>query len=75
MTFNQMNTKEIIGVTPNTKLKRIERHNNQWLIWTATNDYRYGTYIILRDDGSVLQVTERDTEGPEIINVKPKDKE
>lgn len=63
----------IIGVAANTRLRRIERTNGGWLLWTDTVDYNLGTYIYLDDQGGAAKITERAGEGPDIIQVKPVD--
>ncbi len=64
-----------IGVPRNTSLLRIERDeiNNKWRLWTATKDYKHGTYLVLTDAGEVYNVTEHPVDGPDIFQVKPKD--
>ncbi len=62
---------DFIGIPPNTKCLRIERHAHAWVVWTSTKDFKHGTYLWLDDDGSVCNITEREDEGPECVLVKP----
>lgn len=62
-----------IEVPRGTRLKRIVRLPTGWLCWTATNDYIYGSYLLLSDDGGVLNVTVRADEGDDTFVVRPPD--
>lgn len=66
---------DTIGVPPGTRLQRINRYNNGWLLWTATNNFRHGTYLLLYDDGRIMHCVTRVDEGDEIMQVRPADKE
>lgn len=68
---------DIIGVPLGTRLIRIERHadENCWRVWTARSpDGSCGSYLLLYDDGMVLNTTARADEGDESFIVKPRDK-
>ena len=46
------------------RLQRIDRQpDGTWLLWIATADYVYGTYLLLKENGDIVRVTERDGEG------------
>lgn len=62
-----------IAVPIGTRLYRLIRLPHGWRVWTATKDFKYGSYYELFDDGRVLNCTERADEGPEIFWVRPKD--
>ena len=55
----------VIGVPLGTRLQRIIRHDNAWQLWVSTNDYVYGTYYMLYDDGRAASTTVREDEGDE----------
>ena len=55
------------------RIVRVDRHT--WLLWTATKDYRLGTYTLLHDDGRVERVTARADEGDETLLNRPSDRE
>jgi hypothetical protein len=56
-----------------TRCHRIVRQADGWLVWIATRDYQYGTYLLLHNDGRVYRVVVRENEGDEIIVVRPSD--
>ena len=58
-----------------TRLLRLMRTKHGWQAWTATNDYIYGTYFMLFDDGRIERVTIREDEGDEIITIRPSDED
>ena len=58
-----------------TRLLRVIREVDHWIVWTATRDFIFGTYTVLWDDGHVCTVTIREDEGDEIIRVRPSDEE
>ncbi len=62
-----------IGVLRGTRLRRIIRHTDGWLVWIATMDFRYGTYLMLYNDGRIVRVTAREDQGDEVIVVRPRD--
>lgn len=67
-----------IGVPPGTRALRIERVIERhaisyWRLWINTRDFRYGTFLVLWDDGAIDRVTCRSGEGDDVIHVKPKD--
>lgn len=65
-----------IGCPIGTRLHRIVRvTQDQWMLWTATKDFVYGTYLLLNHDGSIERVTARQDEGDEIWTVRPSDYE
>jgi hypothetical protein len=45
------------------------------LVWLSTNDYVFGTWLELYDDGSIVSVTTRVDEGDESFVVRPSDDE
>jgi hypothetical protein len=49
------------------------RQPDGWIVWLATRDYRYGTYLRLLNNGKVYRVIVRENEGDEIILVRPAD--
>ena len=65
----------MVHVPHGTRLMRIYRRKGWWQVWTATRDYRFGSYLKLYDDGSVEAVTEREDQGPDMIHVRPTDEE
>jgi len=64
---------DIIGMPIGAKCQRIVRLARGWRIWLSTNDYRFGTFIELCDDGQVVRFTVRENEGDEIHLVRPND--
>lgn len=65
----------VIGIDVGTRLKRIVRLHDGWIVWTATSDYIHGSYLVLADSGAVFRVTVRAGEGDEIHLVRPSDAE
>ena len=61
---------EVIATPLGTRLRRIERRPDGWVLWTDTKDFQYGTYLRLFDNGSVHNVTIREDEGPCVFIVK-----
>lgn len=55
------------------RLMRMIRLYHGWRLWTATADFRFGTFYELFDDGRVLQCTTRVDEGDEFFWVRPSD--
>lgn len=62
-----------VGVPVGTRLQRIIRLSNGWLLWVATRDYMHGTYYMLYDNGRMDNITSRADEGDEITYVRPSD--
>ena len=62
-----------IGTPLGTRLLRIIRLYHSWRLWTATADFKYGTYLKLFDDGRVLRCTTRHDEGDEYMWIRPSD--
>ena len=56
-----------------TRLVRIYRLPRGWRVWTATKDFKYGSYLELFDDGRILNCTVREDEGDENFWVRPSD--
>jgi hypothetical protein len=57
-----------------TRLMRIIRlEHSGWRLWTATRDFRHGTYLELLDDGRIYNCTVRPDEGDDIFMVRPRD--
>lgn len=56
-----------------TRLLRMIRLHHGWRLWTATKDFRFGTYFELFDDGRVLNCTTRHDEGDDMFWVRPSD--
>lgn len=69
----ELDKHNIIGVPLGTRLKRIVRTSNGWMLWVSTADFRIGTYYRLFDDGMVVNATEREDEGTEAFVVRPSD--
>lgn len=44
-----------------------------WIIWLATSDYIYGTFLRLYDDGRIERVTVRNDEPDDVMLIKPRD--
>ena len=65
----------IVGTLPGTRLMRIERLVQGWRMWTATNDYKYGSYLELANNGRIVNITTRVDEGDEVFQVRPSDDE
>jgi len=65
--------KTLVGMPIGTRLHRVYRLPHGWRLWLATNDFRYGTFIELFDDGRVLHCTTRRDEGDDIFWVRPSD--
>jgi hypothetical protein len=64
----------VLGMPLGTRLHRIVRQSDhEWLLWLATNDFVFGTYLLLDNDGTVTRVTVRNDEGDEINIVRPSD--
>ena len=63
----------IVGTPPGTRLMRMERLYHGWRLWLATNDFVFGTYLELFDDGRILRCTTRKDEGDEFMWVRPSD--
>lgn len=42
-----------------------------WRIWLHTRDWITGTYLLLYPNGTVEQVTVRDSEGDDVAIIKP----
>jgi len=42
-----------------------------WRLWLHTPDYKFGTYLLLRSDGSATRVTEFADAPPETMLVRP----
>lgn len=57
------------------RLQRIIRLPHGWRLWTATRDYKYGSYLELFDDGRVLNCTTRVDEGDDYYWCRPSDEE
>lgn len=70
-----MTTHAITGMPLGTRLLRIVRKSNGWWLWTATNDYVYGTLLILYENGRIDRITTRIDEGDELVAVRPSDEE
>lgn len=64
-----------IGMPLGSRLHRIIRLEHGWRLWTATRDYKYGTYLTLYDNGRITNTTEREGEGIEEFEVRPSDME
>jgi hypothetical protein len=62
-----------VATPAGTRLMRIIRLPHGWRVWTATNDFRYGTYFELFDDGRILRTTTRVDEGDQHDWVRPSD--
>lgn len=84
--MSSQRTEVVIGVADCNRLRRITRivpsARNQaagetacWQLWIHTNDFIFGTYLLLYDDGRVERWTDRADEGPQFITVKPPDME
>jgi hypothetical protein len=65
----------IVGMPLGSRCKRIERLIDGWRVWLNTNDYVFGTWLELYDDGSIVSVTTRVDEGDESFVVRPSDDE
>jgi hypothetical protein len=52
---------------------RVERVSHGWRVWLATNDYVFGTYLLLHNSGQVQRVVTRVDEGDDTIVVRPTD--
>lgn len=65
----------LIGVPIGTRLLRIYRRKGYWQLWIATNDYVFGTYYRLWDNGKCENVTEFMDEGPREFQFRPTDEE
>lgn len=46
-----------------------------WIIWLATSDYIYGTFLRLYDDGRIERITVRNDEPDDVMLIKPRDGE
>jgi hypothetical protein len=62
-----------IAVPLGTRLLRMIRLPHGWRLWLSTNDFIYGTYLELFDDGRILRVTARQDEGDEMFWVRMED--
>jgi hypothetical protein len=67
--------KHTIATPLGCRLMRIIRLPRGWRLWTATRDFKYGSYIELFDDGRVLNCTSRVDEGDEVYWCRPSDEE
>ena len=63
----------VIGQPLGTRLRRIIREPDSWILWLDTKDFAHGTYLQMYDNGCVQRVTVREDEGDEIIVVRPSD--
>lgn len=54
-----------------SRLKRVIRKPNGWLLWTETNDFVLGTYFMCYDNGYMERVTVRIDQGDEVVRVRP----
>jgi len=70
-----MKDHRIIGMPTGTRCRRIERLARGWRVWLDTNDYEFGTYLLLYDTGRILRITCRAGEGDDTIEVRPRDAE
>ena len=69
-----MDRRDTIGIPLNTRLYRIDRIPGRWRIWTALSPCgRFGTFLLLHDDGAVERWTERQNGTIDIIEVRPSD--
>jgi hypothetical protein len=62
---------DIVHIPVGTRLLRVVRRDDYWIVWTATHDFRLGTYLRLHHDGTVERVTARADEGDEVMLVRP----
>lgn len=69
-----------IGVPPRQRVYHITRHHHEgWRVWLAVKDMQQpyslwlGTYLLLRDDGSVTRVTIEPDGMEQIMEIKPRD--
>jgi hypothetical protein len=51
----------------------VDRVEGAWKVWLHTNDFKYGTFLLLHDDGSATRVTVRYGEGDDEHIIKPKE--
>ena len=65
----------IVGMPLGARCHRITRLPRGWRVWIATNDFVYGTFLELFDDGRVLHCTTRPDEGEDVYWVRPCDDE
>lgn len=65
----------IVGIPVGTRLRRIVRQPDGWIIWMATNDFIHGTFLAVYNDGQINRVTIREDEGPEVFRIRPSDDE
>jgi hypothetical protein len=65
----------IVGMPLGSRCKRIERLQDGWRIWLATQDYIYGTFLTLFDGGEIQRTTTRQDEGDDVFVVRPTDDE
>jgi len=63
-----------IGIPNHTKLLRIVRSENSWMLWVHTIDFVHGTYYDLCDDGSMNQVTVKPGGIEHSVPIKPGDR-
>lgn len=71
----------LIGISPGTKILRIERaydnnfpDSSTWRIWlNANHNFTLGTQLILHNDGSIQNVTQREDGSEEVFEVKGPD--
>jgi len=63
----------VVGTAPGTRLMRMIRLPRGWRLWLSTNDFIFGTYLELFDDGRILRCTVRKDEGDEYFWVRPSD--
>jgi hypothetical protein len=63
----------VVGVPLGARLRQINRLLSGWRLWTDTNDFVYGSYLELHDDGRITHTTLREDEGPEEFLRRPSD--
>jgi hypothetical protein len=66
----QSHDHDTIATPPGTRLQRIIRLYHGWRLWTATRDYKY---LVLYNDGRVLNCTTREDEGDDQFWARPSD--
>ena len=65
-----------VGLPNTMTVSAIDRDttNGCWRLWIHTNDYVYGTFVALHNNGKVERITTREGDGMEDITcIKPKD--
>lgn len=65
----------IVGMPIGTRAKQLVRLPHGWRLWLATNDFIYGTYLELFDDGRIMNMTTRRDEGDDFYWARPSDNE